>query len=69
MYRFRTSLFAWLLLVPALGGCAFNMGGGKTVTVVETTTGDELADLKKARDAGAITDAEYEELKKVILAR
>jgi len=65
----RWALVAAVLLVPPLGGCAFSIGGGHTKTVVERSTGEELGDLKKARDDGAISDAEYEELKKIFLER
>ena len=41
----------------------------KPTTEIHTTTGQELIDLKKALDAGAITQEEYEELKKKIMER
>jgi hypothetical protein len=62
-------LLVTVLLGPALGGCAFHIGGGSTKTVVEKTTGEELSDLKQARDAGAINDEEYEKLRKALLDR
>ena len=49
-----------LLLVLLCSGCA--IGSGKT-EVKETTLGQELIELKEARDKGAITGSEYEELK------
>ena len=39
------------------------------VTNINTTVGDELVDLKEALDAGAITEEEYNEMKKKILER
>ena len=39
------------------------------VTNINTTVGDELVDLKKALDAGAITEEEYNEMKRKILER
>ena len=39
------------------------------VTNINTTVGEELIDLKKALDAGAITEDEYNEMKKKILDR
>ncbi len=46
-------------------------GGGADVKseVKTTTTGQELTDLKKAFDSGAITQEEYERERKKILAR
>ena len=58
-----------ILLVIFLTGCCG--GGGKTKVVAETTkattTGQELQDLQKAKDEGAITEKEYETAKKKIL--
>ena len=39
------------------------------ITEIHTTSGQELIDLKKALDSGAITQEEYEELKGKIIAR
>ena len=50
----------------ALGGC----GGGSTKTEVtnqSTTTGQQLLDLKKAYDAGALSEKEYEKQREKIL--
>ena len=53
-----------------LAGCC---GGGKKETKVinqpakTTTKGQELQDLKKAKDQGAISEKEYEEAKKKVL--
>lgn len=46
-------------------------GGGADVKseVKTTTTGQELTDLKKALDSGAITQEEYERERKKILSR
>ena len=47
------------------------MGSKETKVVTEssktTTTGQELQDLQKARESGAITEKEYEEAKEKIL--
>ncbi len=58
-----------ILLAIFLTGCC---GGGKETKVVTestktTTTGQELQDLKKANEEGAITEKEYEGAKKKIL--
>jgi len=46
-------------------------GGGAEVTskVSTTSTGQQLMDLKKALDSGAITQQEYEKERKKILDR
>jgi len=60
------SVAAMLLLVVGLSACG---GGGadSSTTVTTTTVGQQLTDLKKALDAGAITQGEYERQRKKIL--
>ena len=59
---------AVILTAAVFTGCC---GGGKTQVVTETTKtttkGQELQDLKKAMDEGAISEKEYESAKKKIL--
>ncbi len=59
------------ILAGLLSGCAWSIGDGKDHTSVTKppTRGQELIDLKQARDQGAITDAEYETQRKKILER
>jgi molybdopterin-binding protein len=52
-----------------LSGCVFSVGGGKEVTSARPTRGQELVDLKKAKDQGAITQEEYDAKRKQILER
>ena len=40
-----------------------------THTEINTTTGQELIDLQKALESGAITQEEYDELRKKIMER
>ncbi len=40
-----------------------------THTEINTTTGQELMDLQEALDSGAITQEEYDELRKKIMER
>ena len=49
-----------VLVVLVFSGCA--IGSGRT-ELKETTLGQELIQLKEAKDKGAITESEYEELK------
>ena len=48
-------------------GCAIELGGGTKTTSQKPTTGQQLVDLQKARDSGAITDAEYQAQKAKVL--
>ena len=44
-----------------LSGCLLiQLGGGSTTKPQTPTTGQQLTDLKKAKDSGAMTDAEYQ---------
>jgi hypothetical protein len=50
-----------VLLAATLSGCA--IGSGKT-EMTKPTLGQELIELKNAKDSGAISEQEYEEMKK-----
>ncbi len=57
-----------VILIAALGVSACAGGKSNQITNVKTTTtGQELEDLKKALDSGAITQKEYDKTRKVIL--
>jgi len=57
-----------LSAIVLLTGClALQIGGGDKKEERKATVGQQLVDLKKARDAGVITDAEYETQKAKIL--
>ncbi|HXR07561.1 MAG TPA: SHOCT domain-containing protein [Candidatus Acidoferrum sp.] len=67
-------------LVPAMlalsvmlfcGGCigGLNMGGGSKTEVRNPTLGQQLIDLQKARDSGAISPAEYDAKKAELLTK
>ncbi len=44
-----------------LTGCLnLQLGGGSSTRPQSPTVGQQLIDLKKARESGAITDAEYQ---------
>ena len=49
-----------------ISGCVFSIGSSGTKTESHTV-GQELIDLQHAKDAGAITDAEYQAQKAKIL--
>ena len=50
-----------------LSGCAWSIGEHKDHS--QPTRGQELIDLKKARDAGAITEEEYQAQKQRVLGK
>jgi len=57
-----------LSAMTLLTGClAIKLGGGSTNKAESPTVGQQLIDLQHAKDAGAITDAEYQAQKTKIL--
>jgi hypothetical protein len=53
-----------------LTGCiGLQIGGGEKRPVHRPTVGQELIDLKAARDAGAITEAEFQSQRTRLLAQ
>ena len=57
-------------MLPLSSGCSWSVGGSKgnsSCVPAQPTRGQELIDLKKAHDTGAISDAEYESTKKRML--
>ncbi len=49
-----------LIAMTLLAGCAWQVGGDKKYQKLEPTIGQQLIDLQKARDTGAITEAEFQ---------
>lgn len=45
--------------IAVLTGCSWSVGGSPKTANVLPTTGQQLIDLQKAKESGAITDAEY----------
>jgi hypothetical protein len=63
----KLTLSALLLLsVGTLAGCG---GGGADVRATTVSKGQELQDLKKAFDSGAISKKEYERLRSEVIRR
>lgn len=61
-------LVACGVLAGVVSGCAWSIGDGKSPNVVQKPTrGQELIDLKKARDQGAITEDEYNSKRQEIM--
>ncbi len=74
MKRNILRLGTWVASLAFLGalltGCAWSIGDGHhgpPVQNVQPTRGQELMDLKKARDQGAITEEEYQAQKQRLL--
>jgi hypothetical protein len=49
-----------LAAIAVLNGCSIELGTGSTTKTYPATVGEQLVDLKKAKDDGAITQAEYD---------
>ena len=60
-------LLAGLLALALLTGCETHLGGGTTNKIEQPTVGQQLIDLQKAKEAGAINDAEYQAQKAKLL--
>ena len=67
MKKLFPSAVAALSLVVLLNGC-IAVGTGPKSQNVNPTLGQQLTDLKTARDNGAITETEYEAQKAKLLA-
>ncbi len=72
----KTMKRKWISLVAAasvigvlISGCAWQIGGDKGKSEARPTRGQELIDLKKAREQGAITEDEYQVQRNKILGR
>jgi len=58
-----------LCSLPLLTGClALDFSGGSTSRAQCPTVGQQLIDLQKAKDAGTITDAEFQAQKAKLLS-
>lgn len=68
MKRLFIPLSAGFLTMTLLTGCLnLELGGGTTTRAQSPTLGQQLIDLQKAKEAGAITDAEYQAQKAKLL--
>ena len=65
--RFIPTALALSAMLLSSGCLALQVGGGDKQQVEKATVGKQLVDLKAARDAGAITEAEYETQKAKLL--
>ncbi|MGD0086100.1 MAG: SHOCT domain-containing protein [Verrucomicrobiota bacterium] len=61
-------LVAGLLAMTLLTGCLeLHLGGGATSNLQSPTLGQQLIDLQKAKDSGAISDQDYQAQKSKLL--
>lgn len=69
MQRFtRLTCGAALIATCALVCGCVAVGGTRSSTAVQPTTGQQLIDLKRALDCGAVTQAEYDSKKTQLLS-
>ncbi len=69
MKKLFTLVLAGFAAAALLTGCiGVQLGGGTKSVTQKPTVGQQLVDLQKAKDSGAITDAEYQEQKAKVLA-
>jgi hypothetical protein len=69
MKKIIISSFAALAVLALITGCSLELGTGSTTRIENATVGQQLIDLKKAKDIGALSDAEYDQEKAKILNR
>lgn len=60
-------LLSVMAALTIVGGCSWQVGGGTKHSAIAPTVGQQLVDLKRAKDAGTLTDAEYEAQKSKVL--
>ena len=58
-----------LFLMNCIGELPFSMPNNSTNTIINPTTGQELIDLQKALESEAITQKEYDKLRRKIMER
>ena len=66
-WKLGTLIATFALISGLLSGCAWSIGEHKEHG--QPTRGQELIDLKKARDNGAITEEEYQAQKQRVLGK
>jgi hypothetical protein len=58
------------LVLAGLGGCVSSSRSNVTVQEsIKFSKGQELNDLLRAKQVGAVTDAEYENVRQVLMSR
>jgi Short C-terminal domain len=67
MNKLLVPIVVGLSALTLLAGCSWQVGGGHKTQTVAPTTGQQLLDLQRAKDSGAITDSEYQAQKARVL--
>lgn len=67
MKKLCISLLAGVAAMTLLAGCETHLGGGTTNKVEQPTLGQQLIDLHRAEEAGAISEQEYQTQKAKLL--
>jgi hypothetical protein len=67
MKKSFVSFAAGLSALLLLSGCVVGVGSGAKTITQKPTLGQQLVDLQKAKDAGAINDAEFQAQKAKLL--
>lgn len=67
MKKLFLSTLAGLFALTLITGCETHLGGGSSTRIEQPTIGQQLIDLQRAKEAGAITDAEYQAEKAKLL--
>jgi hypothetical protein len=68
MKKLMLPILIGLASLTLLTGCLnLELGGGSTTRTQAPTLGQQLIDLQKAKDAGAISDADYQAQKAKLL--
>jgi hypothetical protein len=69
MKKLVVPAFVVFLALTFVTGCSWQVGGGHKMQTLQPTTGQQLIDLQKAKDTGAITDSEYQAQRAKVLGR
>ena len=67
MKKTMLPVLAALAALMLLDGCVFAIGSGDKSRTQPATVGQQLVDLQRAKDTGAITDAEFQAQKAKLL--
>ena len=69
MKKIFKSMLVIVSAMTFLTGCSWSVGGSPKSAHMAPTTGQQLIDLQRAKDAGAITEPEYQAQKATLLAQ
>ena len=67
MKKLFTPALIVLSAMTLLAGCSWSVGSGSKSVTMAPTVGQQMIDLQKAKNSGAITDAEYQAQKAKVM--